>query len=166
MPIPPDEAALAYLQQIQPRSLDELMAHVQRDLLALLDTYTSTFDQFETHIKTVQLSDDIAAAYQSGIRDGIDKSHLVLDELFRELQSIDAGLIQNWIGAFLHDVRAPISILKGWTQLLGDDLKALPTSPTLKRVEQLNQEMQSTAEQMSTIIHACDDNARRLGDKK
>ncbi|MBX3086219.1 MAG: hypothetical protein KF716_31575 [Anaerolineae bacterium] len=161
-----NDAVSSYLQQIQPRGFPDLMAHVHLDLLALLDTYTSTFGLFETNIKTIQLPDDIATQYQSGIRNGIDKSHLVLNELMRELQSIDAGLTQIWMGAFLHDVRAPLGILKGWTTLLQDEFATMPTSPMLNRVKQLNQEMQSTVDRMYTIVDACAEYARTLRDEK
>src|SRR5689334_7045600 len=50
-----EESADAYLQQIQPRNLADLIAHVQHDLLMLVGSYISYRDLFEQQIPTLDL---------------------------------------------------------------------------------------------------------------
>jgi hypothetical protein len=157
-----EESAALYLQQIQPRHLADLVLHIQHDLLMLLGSYASYFELFETHLKTIKLSDDIAAHYHTGLRTGINNSYLLLNEMVSGLQSIDASLAYEWMRCVIHDLRSPIGVFRGWAELFQDEFRMMQTSPFVKPVEHLNQAMQSTADRMYVITTACAEYVLRL----
>jgi hypothetical protein len=157
MPTSPDDAAaLAYLEQLQPRDLATLISHAHHDFLMLIGSYTSYFELLEPQLKAVELPDGIANQCCSWMRHNIQTFQHLLDALlnFHEPQLNNADNIGHWKALISHDLRAPVSNFIGWAEVIQYEIETHLEIASQVHIQRLNQAMLATAKRMLTITYA------------
>lgn len=157
------EAIVAYLQQIQPRDLADLMIHVQHDMLMLVRSFASYLELLEANLSRTAFPDAVLEdfhLYFECLHNTIKQFHDIMNFYSANASSMTA---QELLGCFLHDVRNPIGTCIGYTALIEYDFRANPSSSiSYQRAQHLLDATQATTERMKVIGNACSEYSHQL----